>query len=303
MIKYNYLQNKIINYYKIKIIKIIIMFEIKKINIKDTNAKSDFFSSFQNTGFAVLDNHDISHELLDKVYKEWEQFFNSDNKNDYKFDEHVQDGFFPFRSESAKDNPIKDLKEFFHVYPGTKLPDSLSEITKTLYNQLVSLGKNLLTWLDELTPSNVGVNLSESLQSMVDGSDRNLLRVLHYPPIKDSAEKGAIRAAAHEDINLITLLVSGSQPGLEAMDRNNKWHKVPVDKGMITVNVGDMLQMASGGFFPSTSHRVVNPDGSQQNVSRFSLPMFIHPRNEVILKSGTTAFDYLQERLHEIRLK
>jgi len=279
------------------------MFEIKKINIKDNNAKSDFFSSFQNTGFAVLDNHDISFELLDNVYKEWEHFFNSDNKNDYKFDEHVQDGFFPFRSESAKDNPIKDLKEFFHVYPETKLPDSLSEITKTLYNQLVSLGNQLLTWLDELTPSNVSVNFSESLQSMVKGSDRNLLRVLHYPPIKASTEKGAIRAAAHEDINLITLLVSGSQPGLEAMDRNNKWHKVPVDKGMITVNVGDMLQMASGGFFPSTSHRVVNPDGSQQNVSRFSLPMFIHPRNEVILKSGTTASDYLQERLHEIRLK
>ena len=279
------------------------MFEIKKINIKDTNAKSDFFASFQNTGFAVLENHDISFELLDNVYKEWEQFFNSEEKNDYKFDEQVQDGFFPFRSESAKDNPIKDLKEFFHVYPRTKLPDSLSEITKLLYNQLVSLGNDLLTWLDELTPSNISENFSESLQSMVNGSDRNLLRVLHYPPIKGSAEKGAIRAAAHEDINLITLLVSGSQPGLEAMDRNNKWRKVPVDKGMITVNVGDMLQMASGGFFPSTSHRVVNPDSKQQNISRFSLPMFIHPRNEVVLKSDTTALDYLQERLHEIRLK
>ena len=279
------------------------MFDIKKINIKDSNAKNDFFSSFQQTGFAVIENHDISYELLNKVYKEWEQFFNSEEKNNYKFDEHVQDGFFPFRSESAKNNPIKDLKEFFHVYPGTKLPGTLSGITKSLYNQLVSLGNDLLVWLDELTPSNISKNFSESLQSMVNESDRNLLRVLHYPPIKGSAEKGAIRAAAHEDINLITLLVSGSQPGLEAMDRNKKWHKVPVDKGMITVNVGDMLQMASGGYFPSTSHRVINPESSHQNVSRFSLPMFIHPRNEVVLKSGTTALDYLQERLHEIRLK
>ena len=107
----------------------------------------------------------------------------------------------------------------------------------------MSLGNNLLFWLDELTPSNISKNFSESLQSMVNESDRNLLRVLHYPPIKGSAEKGAIRAAAHEDINLITLLVSGSQPGLEAMDRNKKWHKVPVDKGMITVNVGDFVNL------------------------------------------------------------
>jgi len=161
----------------------------------------------------------------------------------------------------------------------------------------------LLGWLDELTPENIQELFSESLFNMVKGSDRNLLRVLHYPPIEEKIEKGAIRAAAHEDINLITLLVSGSQPGLEAMDKDGKWHKVPVDKGMITVNVGDMLQMASGGYFPSTSHRVVNPESSNQNVSRFSLPMFMHPRNEVILKPGTTAHDYLQERLKEINLK
>ena len=165
------------------------------------------------------------------------------------------------------------------------------------------MGKNLLTWLDELTPSNVSVNFSESLQSMVDGSDRNLLRVLHYPPIKDSIEKGAIRAAAHEDINLITLLVSGSQPGLEAMDRNNKWHKVPVDKGMITVNVGDMLQMASNGYFPSTIHRVINPEGKIPNQSRLSMPLFLHPRDDVILNKDYTAGSYLSERLEEIGLK
>ena len=279
------------------------MFNIQRIDIKDKNAKKNFFTSFENTGFAVIENHDISFELIDNVYSEWEDFFNSEEKINYKFDTNSQDGFFPFRSESAKDNPIKDLKEFFHVYPNTKLPDFLSKNTNLLYSELVSLGNTLLGWLDDLTPHNIKSEFSESLFSMSKGSDRNLLRVLHYPPVKGEVEQGAIRAAAHEDINLITLLVSGSQPGLEAMDMNGVWHKVPVDKGMITVNVGDMLQMASNKYFPSTSHRVVNPENSEQNVSRFSLPMFMHPRNEVVLKSGITAYDYLQERLKEINLK
>ena len=279
------------------------MFNIQRIDIKDKNAKKNFFTSFENTGFAVIENHDISFELIDNVYSEWEDFFNSEEKINYKFDTNSQDGFFPFRSESAKDNPIKDLKEFFHVYPNTKLPDFLSKNTNLLYSELVSLGNTLLGWLDDLTPHNIKSEFSESLFSMSKGSDRNLLRVLHYPPVEGEVEQGAIRAAAHEDINLITLLVSGSQPGLEAMDMNGVWHKVPVDKGMITVNVGDMLQMASNKYFPSTSHRVVNPENSEQNVSRFSLPMFMHPRNEVVLKSGITANDYLQERLKEINLK
>ena len=279
------------------------MFKIQRIDVNNENAKHDFFTSFQNTGFAVMENHGISFELIDKVYDEWKQFFNSKDKYDYKFNTDTQDGFFPFRSESAKDNPIKDLKEFFHVYPNSNLPNYLSSNTRSLYTQLTNLGNMLLGWLDELTPENIQELFSESLFNMVKGSNKNLLRVLHYPPIEEKVEKGAIRAAAHEDINLITLLVSGSQPGLEAMDKDGKWHKVPVDKGMITVNVGDMLQMASGGYFPSTSHRVVNPESSTQNVSRFSLPMFMHPRNEVILKPGTTAHDYLQERLKEINLK
>ena len=279
------------------------MFNIQRIDFKNKNAKNDFFTSFQNTGFAVIENHDISFDLIDSVYSEWEKFFSSEEKINYKFDANTQDGFFPFRSESAKDNHVKDLKEFFHVYPNTILPDFASLNTKSLYKDLVSLGNVLLNWLDELTPADVKNQFSEPLFNMSKGSDRNLLRILHYPPLEGKVEDGAIRAAAHEDINLITLLVSGSQPGLEAKDKNNNWHKVPVDKGMITVNVGDMLEMASNGYFPSTSHRVINPKNSNQNVSRFSLPMFMHPRNEVILKPGTTAYDYLQERLKEINLK
>ena len=278
------------------------MFEIKKIDISSSTSKKDFYTSLKNTGFAVIQNHSISGEILERFYNSWAKFFNSKEKENFKFNPSKQDGFFPFRSENAKNNDIKDLKEFFHVYPKTDLPDFLKEDTIKVYKELVLLGMELLRWLDESTPKNIKELLSEPLIDMMSKSERNLLRVLHYPPIESKIEDGAIRAAAHEDINLITLLVSGSQPGLEAQDIKGNWHKVPVDKGMITVNVGDMLQMASGGFYPSTSHRVVNPENSQ-NVSRYSLPMFMHPRNNALLKPGTTADDYLQERLKEIRLK
>ena len=115
-------------------------------------------------------------------------------------------------------------------------------------------------------------------------------------------EPGAVRAAAHGDINLITVLVAGSAPGLEAQDTAGNWHAVPCDPGMIAINCGDMLEMASGGYFPSTIHRVVNPEKTQTG-ARFSMPMFLHPRPEVVLKPGTTADDFLQQRLREIGLK
>ena len=115
-------------------------------------------------------------------------------------------------------------------------------------------------------------------------------------------EPGAVRAAAHGDINLITVLLAGSAPGLEAMDTGGVWHAVPCDPGMIAINSGDMLEMATGGHYPSTLHRVVNPEKSDTG-ARFSMPMFLQPRPEVVLKPGTTAEDYLNERLREIGLK
>ena len=124
---------------------------------------------------------------------------------------------------------------------------------------------------------------------------------IHYPPV-ENAEQGATRAAAHEDINLITLLLSGSKPGLQAKDADGNWHDISCDSGMITINNGDMLAMASNDYYPSTTHRVVNPDVGQ-NHSRYSMPMFLHPRSEVLLKPGITADEYLQARLKEIGLK
>ena len=138
---------------------------------------------------------------------------------------------------------------------------------------------------------------------MIKRSKTNLLRILHYPPLDGGEEPGAIRGAAHEDINLITLLVAGTQPGLQVKDNNNDWHNVPCDIGSIAINAGDMLQEASGGYFPSTTHQVINPGNEIKNESRYSMPLFLHPRDEIVLSDRYTAGQYLDERLKEIGLK
>ena len=212
------------------------------------------------------------------------------------------EGYFPFRSENAKGSATKDLKEFFQVYPKTPLPDDVAETTRALYDDLVVLGMTMLQWIEDNTPEDVRTTLSEPLPEMLRGSEMSMLRILHYPA-QDGAppEPGATRAAAHEDINLITLLLAGSAPGLEAKDNEGNWHAVPCDRGMIAVNNGDMLELASAGYYPSTTHRVVNP-AQGTGGARFSMPMFIHPRAEVSLNAEKTADAYLKERLREIGL-
>ena len=122
----------------------------------------------------------------------------------------------------------------------------------------------------------------------------------NYPPLKGDEEVDAIRAAAHEDINLITILPAANEPGLQVQAKDGSWIEVPCDFGNLIVNIGDMLQEASGGYFPSTTHRVVNPDGADMTKSRISLPLFLHPRPDVVLSERHTAGSYLQERLREL---
>jgi isopenicillin N synthase-like dioxygenase len=260
-------------------------------------------SSLRDTGFAVLGDHPISLDLVQETYGEWEGFFASPARHDYTFDPETQDGYFPFRSENAKGRIQKDLKEFFHIYPGTRLPDGISHRTRELYAALSELGGELLGLLEEHTPSDVSSGLSEPLKGMIEGSAQTLLRILHYPPLHGNEEEGAVRAAAHEDINLITLLVAATAPGLQVRDARGEWHDVPADPGTIVVNAGDMLQMATDGYYPSTSHRVTNPPPDQATRSRLSMPLFLHPRPEVRLSARHTAGSYLEERLREIGLK
>lgn len=277
---------------------------VQTVDFTASNASEMLAQSLRETGFAVLVNHPISPERIASAYAAWAGFFSDDAKNDWLFDPEKQDGFFPFKSENAKGAKQKDLKEFYHVYSWGRVPDSIDDLTRDLYDDLVGLGKTLLGWLDDQTPDDVKAGMTSSLASMMEQSTQSLFRILHYPPVTDDAEAEAIRAAAHEDINLITLLLAGSRPGLQAKDRDGNWHDVSCDPGMITINNGDMLSLATDGYFPSTTHRVVNPDaGDGVNVSRYSMPMFLHPRDDAALKPDFTADMFLQQRLKEIGLK
>ena len=276
--------------------------DVSIIDYAEQNASAKFENSLKSSGFAIIKNHPIDHELIQLVYNDWRKFFNNENKHDLLFDKIKQDGYFPYLTENAKNSATKDLKEFYHIYSWGKFPETMGPSTMKLYNEIVSFASQLLGWIEETCPLEIKNNFSVPLNTMIEKSSSNLLRIIHYPPIKDNHEINALRAAAHEDINLITVLLAGSEPGLQAKDLNGEWHDIGCDKNTIVVNSGDMLKIASNNYYPSTTHRVINPD-LNSNVSRYSMPLFLHPRDEVKLSTKHTAGSYLNERLREIGLK
>nr|WP_252731786.1 2OG-Fe(II) oxygenase family protein [Psychrosphaera sp. F3M07] len=268
------------------------------------NAAQEFVTSLHNTGFGVLKNHPIQKELLESIYENWAGFFASDEKFDYKFNVETQDGFFPTTvSETAKGNNLKDIKEYFHYYPWGQVPAELKQQLSDYYEQANSLAATLLDWVEKHSPADVSEKFSIALSEMIAQSQRTLLRILHYPPITGDEEPGAIRAAAHGDINLLTILPAANASGLQVQLKDGTWYDVPGDFGCLIVNIGDMLQEASGGYYPSTIHRVINPEGQDKTKSRISLPLFLHPKAEVVLSERYTADSYLQERLRELGVK
>ena len=274
-------------------------FEILAIGLDEADAPAKFAKSFRETGFAIIKDHNISSDEIDRMYGVWTDFFASDEGPSFAVKPGESAGYFGYKSENAKGSANKDLKEFFHAYQKKELPKVTEKETREFQDKLINMGSTLLGWLDQ---ESVDVlSFSEPLENMINGSDMNLLRIIHYPPLPDDVEPGEVRAAAHEDINLITLLVTGTEPGLQAKDVNGNWHDVPCKPGYITVNSGDMLSMASKGHYPSTPHRVVNPP-KQENRSRYSMPLFVHPRPDVLLDK-MTAGEFLDERLKEIGLK
>lgn len=265
------------------------------------NAAQLFVESLKETGFGVLKNHPIKQELVSSIYSNWQKFFNTEAKHDFLFDKEKQDGYFPPEiSEVAKGFKAKDIKEYFHYYPWGRCPTELKEEISTYYGEAMSLATELLGWVEDHSPEETAKNFSQPLSSMIDGSDLTLLRVLHYPPLQGDEEADAIRAAAHEDINLLTILPAANEPGLQVKGKDGNWLDVPCDFGNLIVNIGDMLQEASGHYFPSTTHQVVNPEGQDQTKSRISLPLFLHPKPEVKLSERYTADSYLKERLKEL---
>ena len=129
-----------------------------------------------------------------------------------------------------------------------------------LFEEITKFGNILLEALDTFSPNEVRKHYSEPLYKMSKSSNQNLMRVIHYPPLRESDHPDEIRAVAHTDINLITLLISGSQPGLQVKDKNKNWVDIKSKKGQIVINTGDMLKECSNGYFPSTVHRVINPE-------------------------------------------
>ncbi len=264
-------------------------------------AQQQFVESLRETGFGVLKNHPIRQKLVTSIYDNWQTFFDGDTKQDFLFNKGTQDGFFPASvSEVAKDHKVKDIKEYYHYYPWGQCPDELHAEISQYYREANGLAGELLSWIEKYSPGEVAAGYSQPLTSMIEGSQSTLLRVLHYPPLQGDEEADAIRAAAHEDINLITILPAANEPGLQVKAKDGSWLDVPCEFGNLIINIGDMLQEASGHYFPSTTHRVVNPEGANMQRSRISLPLFLHPKPEVVLSERYTADSYLTERLKEL---
>ncbi len=277
-------------------------FNVLAINYNDPDAGELFAKSLHETGFAILKDHPVDPGKIEEMYTVWAAYFGDEDRFNHAVQPGNVHGYYGFKSENAKGSAHKDLKEFYHAYENKPVPSAVEAVTRSFQRQMISIGSELLQWLDDHSPEGVKGSLSENLTSMIEGSEQNLLRVLHYPPLDDTVNSGEERAAEHEDINLITLLVTGSEPGLQAKDSNGDWHDVPCHSGYITINSGDMLSKATRGYYPSTPHRVINPP-DQENRSRYSMPLFVHPRPQVQLDDNQTAGEYLDERLREIGLK
>jgi len=278
--------------------------QVQVVDYRASDAAEKFTRSLHETGFGVLTNHPIRQALVEKIYADWLAFFNGDGKDAFAFSKETQDGWFSTAiSETAKGSTQKDLKEYFHIYPWGRVPPQLKEDALTYYREANALAEELLGWVEKYTPPDIAARYREPLSNMIKGSTKTLLRVLRYPPLRGDEPVGSIRAAAHGDINLLTILPAANEPGLQVLGTDGAWHDVPCDFGTLTINIGDMLQEASEGYYPSTQHRVVNPTGEGAKKSRVSLPLFLHPRDNVVLSDRYTADSYLNERLRELGVK
>jgi isopenicillin N synthase-like dioxygenase len=276
--------------------------QVATVDFRHRDAPRRFAESLRATGFAVVVRHPLSDGLARHVQDEWLAWFDTDAKYAYRPAPGAQDGYHPQSApETALGAAVADIKEYFHWYPWGQHPAGLSDAAAQLHQEATALGATLLGWVDAETPPDVGRRAAMALPDMLDGSRRTLLRILRYPPLSGNEPPGALRAASHEDINLLTVLPAATRPGLQVLDRAGDWHDVAGDEGAVVVNSGDMLALATGGHYPSTTHRVLLPTGEEARHSRVSTPLFLHPADNVVLADGATAFSFLRERLRQIR--
>jgi len=269
------------------------------VDYRSAGAPHEVAEALRETGFVVLARHPVPGDLVRAVQEEWRRWFDGEAKWGYRPGPGRQDGYHPLSApEKAVGHEVADLKEFFHWYPWGRHPEGVSGATAELYRAAGDLGAEILGWVDGDTPAGV---LPMPLPEMLEGSTRTLLRILRYPPIEGGEPAGAVRAAAHEDINLLTVLPAADAPGLRVRTAAGDWYDVPADPGTVVVNGGDMLQLVSGGLYPSATHAVVNPTGADAARSRMATPLFLEPADDVVLAPGVTAFGFLSERLRRIR--
>jgi len=304
-----------------------ISFNLWKDN-KQAFAKA-FGDSFKETGFAIISDHTIPQGVIAGANAALKAYFAlpEDIKRAYSDpDDGYQRGHSPIGTENAKGKKEADLKEFWHTgrwlpadspyrqtmkdTPSVSEVENFDETTRELFKALDKFGAELLRavalyleleegWFDDKV--NVG---------------NSILRLLHYPPQMDPPPEGTERAGAHEDINLITLLIGAEEAGLQAKHRSGEWLDVNAPDGAVVINVGDMLQRMTAGILPSTTHRVLNPAPERAKFPRYSTPFFLHLNNDAMitpLKScldmggiaepEITAGEFLTERLIEIGLK
>ncbi len=292
----------------------------------------DIGKAFNETGFVTITNHGLDKALITELYDIVQAFFALPEEEKLKYEIPGlagQRGYTSKGREKAKDAKTPDLKEFWQrgqtitdeAYDKAEYPDNVevkelprfNEVTAEVYDRLEHAGRQLLKAIA------VYLGLEEDYFESRVHNGNSILRAIHYFPIEDpdSIPDDAVRAGAHEDINLITLLIGASADGLEVLTRDGTWYPVKAHGEDIVVNVGDMLQRLTNNKLKSTTHRVVNPPRELMKTSRFSVPFFLHPKAEVSLKSldscitaaypkaytDMTAGEYLDERLREIGLK
>ena len=274
-------------------------FELPQISYVASNFADNFVDSLRQYGFAAVVDHPLDNHRIERIYQDWLAFFASEEISAFTMDPQRQDGYFSLQSaEHAKGFRDRDFKEYFQFYCWGRCPSTLRMDLEAHFSAAVMLGATLLGYIAHSLPAPISARLTEPLRDMIVDSEQTMLRVLHYPPIPDG--QPVLRAAPHEDINFLTLLPAADGPGLELQLPEGEWVSVPQQPGQLIVNIGDMLQEATGGFLPSTTHRVATPDVSHQSASRMSLPLFLHPRPDVVLSGRYSAQQYLRQRLNEL---
>lgn len=286
--------------------------------------------SFKSYGFALVKDHGIDAALIDQAWKLTEQFFAlpEAEKRSY-FDPAIAGarGYTPFGTEIAKGAKAHDLKEFWHIGrdlpEGSPLADSMPPnvwpvrpdgfrlLFEELYRQFDRTGAMVLSRIATY------LGLDEHWFDAGIAEGNSVMRLLHYPPLEGITGE-AIRAGAHGDINLITLLLGAEEAGLELLTKDGTWISAAPPEGALVVNVGDMLERLTNHMLPSTIHRVRNPDATRAGFSRYSMPFFLHLRSDFPITTlpqcisaetpdryplPITADDFLQQRLREIGLK